>query len=145
MLLTSPAFKTGQPIPLKYAYHSENLSPPLIISEIPKGAKSLVLIVDDPDAPSGRWVHWVLFDLPLVHEIKEGGYLGKRGLNSFGFVQYGGPAPPDGEHRYFFKLYALDLFLNLKEGAALKEVEESLPGHIIAYAELMGRFAKQNL
>lgn len=143
MDLTSSVFKNGEQLPEKYAYHNQNLSPPLEIKDIPAKAKSLVLIVDDPDAPAGTWLHWLLFDLPILEKIEEGSQIGKKGLNSFKTQKYDGPAPPSGIHRYFFKLYALDSLLELKEGAALKEVEAAMKDHVLARAEIVGLFGKK--
>ena len=143
MHLTSPAFQNGKLLPEKYAYHNQNLSPPLAIQDIPEKAQSLVLIVDDPDAPAGTWLHWLVFDLPIVETLEEGSQIGKKGINSFKTQKYDGPAPPSGVHHYFFKLYALDALLNLKEGATLKEVESSMKEHILAKAEIVGLFGKK--
>ena len=153
MNLTSPAFPPNGKIPRKYTCDGENSSPPLEITEVPPEAQSLVLIMDDPDIPEAAkqnyhievWDHWVVFNIPPeTRSILVGknppGALGK---NTRGNQAYGGPCPPDREHRYFFKLYALDTILNLKTGATKKEVESAMPGHIIAQAELMGRYRRK--
>ena len=147
MKLESSAFENGEVIPRKYGYKIENLSPPLQISKIPEGTKSLVLIMDDPDAMGavGKvWIHWVLWNIsPYTKEIFEnlvpdGSIEGKTDFDEIG---YGGPAPPDKEHTYIFKLYALDEILNLKQNSTKEEVEESMKQHIIDKAKLEGKFA----
>lgn len=148
--LTSSAFAEGQPIPAKYTCTGEDVSPPLAWGEPPAGTQSFALIVDDPDAPSGTWVHWVFFNIsPSIRSLPEAfpsgeafpdGSLG--GANSWGSTGYGGPCPPSGTHRYFFKLYALDEMLAINAGASKGELEKAMVGHILAYAELMGTFAK---
>ena len=108
MKLTSPEFKHNEFIPKKFTCQGQDISPALIIEDVPLEAKALALIVDDPDAPMGTWVHWVVFDIPVTSRINEGQIPGKQGINDFGRKNYGGPCPPSGTHRYFFKLYALD-------------------------------------
>lgn len=152
MQLSSPAFAEGTAIPAKYTCDGKDLSPPLRWSGVPAGAKSLVLIADDPDAPAGTWVHWVVYDLPAtVSELPED--LGKsqhvlgnakQGLNSFKHLGYGGPCPPPGKpHRYFFKLYALDAPLELKPGASKKDIEHAMEKHILAQGQLMGTYKRE--
>lgn len=147
MNLTSSAFENGGVILRKYGYKNENLSPPLKISEIPSNAKSLALIMDDPDAMGavGKvWVHWVLWNIPPnTNEIPENSIPNDsiEGKTDFDEIGYGGPAPPDKEHTYIFKLYALDIHLNLKQGSTKKEVEKSMSNHIIEETKLAGRFA----
>ena len=149
MILTSSAFENGGTIPQKYGYKNKNLSIPLKISETPEGTKSLVLIMDDPDAMSvvGKvWVHWVLWNIsPKTKEIIENSIPENsiEGKTDFDEIGYGGPAPPDKEHTYIFKLYALDIFLDLKLGSTKVEVEESMTEHIIAEEKLEGKFAPQ--
>ena len=147
MKLESSAFENGKVIPSKYGYKTENLSPPLQISEIPEGTKSLVLIMDDPDAMGavGKvWVHWVLWNISpdtkgiFENSIPDNSIEGKTDFDEIG---YGGPAPPDKEHTYIFKLYALDEILNLKQGAIKTEVEELMEKHILTEAILEGKFA----
>jgi len=150
MELTSSAFKHQGEIPTLYTCEGKDVNPPLHISNVPKEAKSLVLIMDDPDVPKsirpeGISYHWVVFNIePTLREIQEATHksVGTRGVNSAGSLIYRGPCPPDREHRYFFKLYALDTTLHLREGASKKEVEAAMQGHIIAKAELMGRYDK---
>ena len=147
MKLESYAFENGKVIPRKYGYKIENLSPPLQISEIPEGTKSLVLIMDDPDAMGavGKvWVHWVLWnissDTKEIHEnsIPENSIEGKTDFDEIG---YGGPAPPDKEHTYIFKIYALNKILNLKKGSTKEEIEKSMKQHILDEVKLEGKFA----
>ena len=147
--MTSTAFGAGQVIPKKYSCDGPDVSPQLAWKEAPAGTKSYALIADDPDAPVGTWVHWVLFNVPGdTHELAEGvekknqlanGAL--QGKNDFGNVGYGGPCPPGGStHRYFFKLYALDGKLDLKAGTSKADVERAMKGHVLGQAELMGKF-----
>jgi len=148
--LTSSAFTQGQPIPEKYTCKAENISPALSWSEPPAGTQSFALIMDDPDAPGGTWVHWVLFNIPASARslpeafpsdvtLSDGSMSGD---SSFGGPGYGGPCPPSGTHRYFFKLYALDEMLGISAGANKGELEKAMVGHILAEGELMGTFSK---
>jgi len=145
MKLKSTAFENGGVIPRKYGYKNENISPPLQISEIPKGTKSLVLIMDDPDAmvAVGKvWVHWVLWNIsPNTKEVLENSIPDNsiEGKTDFDEIGYGGPAPPDKEHTYIFKLYALDISLDLKQGST--KIEESMKKHILSETRLEGKFA----
>jgi len=147
MILTSSSFENGGVIPQKYGYKNGNLSIPLKISEIPEETKSLALIMDDPDAMAavGKvWVHWILWNIsPNTKEIIEN-YVPKNfvvGKTDFDEIGYGGPAPPDKEHTYIFKLYALDITLNLKQGSTKTELEKSMREHIIIDTKLEGKFA----
>ncbi len=142
MRLTSPAFENNKFIPKKYTCQGKDINPALIIENIPKEAKSLVLIVDDPDAPGGTWLHWTVYDIPIISEIKENTKPGKQGMNDFGKKNYGGPCPPSGTHHYFFKIYALDKELGLKEGIDLASLEKAMEGHILDKAELIGLYKK---
>jgi len=142
MRLSCPDFKDKELMPRKFSYHADNLSPTLIIEGVPEGAESLVLIVDDPDAPMGTWVHWVVFDIPVTSRIEEGTVPGRQGITDFGTMNYGGPAPPSGTHRYFFKLYALDTKLGLKEGIKKSALEKAMEGHILEEAELVGLYKR---
>ncbi len=152
MKLTSPAFTEGGKIPSKYTCDGQNLNPPLTFSDVPENARSLVLIMDDPDIPDfvkvkfgiKVWDHWIIFNIPPSTEgIFEGrnpsGLLGK---NTNGKNAYGGPCPPDREHRYLFKLYALDTELDLPEGSTKAEVEKAMKGHILAEAKQVGRYER---
>lgn len=145
MKITSAAFEHEGKILEKYTCKGEDISPPLSFSEIPGDAKSLVLIVDDPDAPYKTWTHWIVFNIdPSIREVAENDTPPNSvlGENDFGKGQYGGPCPPVGEHRYFFKLYALDTVLEIKEGSSKSQVEEAMKGHILDKAELVGVFEK---
>lgn len=143
MKLTSPEFENNGFIPKKFTCQGEDINPALSIESIPEDAKSLALIVDDPDAPMGIWIHWVLYDIPVITEIEEDSIPGKQGINDFGRKNYGGPCPPSGTHRYFFKVYALDSELNLKEGIRKKDLEKAMEGHILDTAELVGLYRKE--
>ena len=142
MEVRSPEFENGKIIPRKFTCEGDDFNPKLIIDDIPAGTKSLALIVDDPDAPMGIWVHWVSFNIPVVSQIDEDSIPGKQGLNDFGRKEYGGPCPPSGTHRYFFRLYALDTVLNLNEGINKEALEEAMEGHILDKAELIGLYKK---
>ncbi len=145
MKLSSIAFDHNQNIPKKYTCDGENINPPLTVSDVPDAAKSLVLIVDDPDAPGKTWVHWVLYNIdPSVTEIGENSVAKSaiQGMTDFGTASYGGPCPPSGTHRYFFRLYALDTMLDLSERAGKKEVEDAMQGHILDSAELIGLYGR---
>ena len=142
MKLTSPEFQHNKSIPKKFTCQGEDTSPTLIIEEIPDGTKSLALIVDDPDAPMGTWVHWVVYDIPVISRIEENTIPGKQGMNNFGRKDYGGPCPPSGTHRYFFKIYALDKEPNLQEGVRKSALEKAMEGHILDKAELIGLYKK---
>ena len=150
----SPAFENGGTIPTKYTCEGADISPPLGWSGVSKEAKSLVLIVDDPDAPDPKapkmtWVHWVVYDIPpTVKGLEEGiRYLPattQEGLNDWKRTGYGGPCPPIGTHRYFFKLYTLDTVLEFSHIATKAEVEAAMAGHVLQAAELMGRYRKED-
>lgn len=146
MKLTSSAFSEGRIIPSLYTCEGKNVPPPLEISAAPLAAKSLVLLMDDPDVPKtlradGMYDHWVLFNIPSSTQRIEK-HLGITGRNTSGRNEYTGPCPPDREHRYFFKLYALDTKLSLREGASKAEVEQAMQGHILSQCQLMGRYEK---
>lgn len=144
MEITSPEFQHKGNIPKKFTCQGEDVNPSLVISGVPEGARSLILIVDDPDAPGRAWVHWVVFNIAAdVVEIDENSVPGKEGLNDFGRASYGGPCPPSGTHRYFFKLYALDTELDLPENVTKKRLEEEMKGHILEQAELIGLYKKE--
>lgn len=147
MQLTSPVFAHEALIPARYTCDGENVNPPLVIAGMPEQAVSLVLIMDDPDVPKhlrpdGMWDHWVVFDIPpQTREIAENTEPeGVHGLGTGNNLEYYGPCPPDREHRYFFRLYALDCKLNLPQGVGKAEVEQAMSGHILAEAQLMGRY-----
>jgi Raf kinase inhibitor-like YbhB/YbcL family protein len=149
--LTSPAFKEGESIPIRHTCDAEDVSPPLAWTNVPPEAKSLGLICDDPDAPMGTWVHWVIYDIaPTSSELPEGVPLGevtddgaKQGVNDFRRAGYGGPCPPPGSsHRYFFTLYALDIEPGLPAGASKADLLRVIEGHILAEGQLMGRYQR---
>jgi len=150
--LTTTAFANGQPIPRRHAFDDDNLSPALQWSDVPPATKSLALICDDPDAPMGTWVHWVIYDLPpttagLAEGVPKSPQLAngaKQGVNDFKRPGYGGPAPPPGKpHRYFFKLYALDMKPDLQPGLTKKELLKAMEGHVLAEGELMGTYQRK--
>ena len=144
MKIESPAFAPGEHIPETYSRFGNNKNPPLVFREVPAQARSLALVVDDPDAPKGTFTHWIIFNLaPTIGGLKEGSLPDHaiEGKNDWLETGYGGPRPPDGEHRYFFKLYALDRKLELPSGVGRVRLDEALRGRVIAQAELMGRFA----
>jgi Raf kinase inhibitor-like YbhB/YbcL family protein len=145
MILRSDAFGEGGMIPVRHTCDGDDASPPLSWRDVPPGTATFALIVDDPDAPAGTWVHWVLFDVPASEsEIGEGGRPrgGREGRNSWGRTGYGGPCPPSGTHRYFFKLYAVDRALGLEPGVTAAELARELEGRVLAEAVLMGRYAR---
>jgi Raf kinase inhibitor-like YbhB/YbcL family protein len=150
--ITSDAFTNGQSIPAKYSCNGRNISPALAWDEPPTSTQSFALVMDDPDAPMGTWVHWVLYNIPadtrsLQEDLLVTGknvdpnaiYVGK---NSAGKIGYDGPCPPSGTHRYFFKLYALDTTINLLPGATKEQVLKEMNGHILAQGELVGTFSR---
>lgn len=150
MKLESTAFTANGMIPSQYTCDGQDISPPLSWDAPPTGTQSLALIVDDPDAPGQIFVHWVLYDLPPeIHQLPQGVAPqdtllagGTQGKNDFGKLGYGGPCPPSGIHRYFFRLYALDRELELKSGATKAQLEAAMNGHILAAAELIGRYSR---
>lgn len=151
MELRSTAFAQGAMIPPTYTCDGEDISPPLEWTGLPEGTGSMALIADDPDAPAGTWVHWVYYDIPprtqaLAENIEHTdnpSVGGTQGKNDFRKIGYGGPCPPSGTHRYFFKLYALDTELNLSPGRTKKELLGAMEGHILGQAELMGKYKRK--
>ena len=150
MYVKTTAFTDGSLIPRRCTCEGEDVSPALTWGDAPAGTASFVLIVDDPDAPRGTWTHWTLFNLPATaNGLAEGwraGAGGMSGHNDFGNTGYGGPCPPRGHgvHRYFIRLYALDVAsLALREGAARKDLEATMAGHVLAQAQLMGRYERR--
>ncbi|HTO87326.1 MAG TPA: YbhB/YbcL family Raf kinase inhibitor-like protein [Thermoanaerobaculia bacterium] len=149
--LRSEVFGQGEPIPARYTADGEDVSPPLSWSAVPPESKSLVLTCEDPDAPRGTWIHWVVYDIPpSVSELPEGvppretlPTGGTHGKNDFGRLGYGGPAPPSGTHRYFFRLEALDRTVSLPPGASLAQVRRASEGHVLARGELMGTYSRR--
>lgn len=153
MRLSSPAFEDGSTIPARHCCGGEDISPPLQIEDVPHSAQTLALVVDDPDAPKGNFVHWLLWNLPTeTTDLPEGLPAGEtvhglapaaQGKNDFGTIGYRGPCPPDGEeHRYRFHLYALDAMLRLNPGSDRARLEEEISGKVVAEAELVGRFRR---
>jgi len=145
MIITSPDFKNNGRIPVQFTEDGENINPELEIRDIPENAKSLVLIVDDPDAPAGVWVHWIVFNIdPKTQKIFKNSIPdnGLQGQNSFRIDDYSGPSPPSGTHRYFFKIFALDTKISLNEGASLEEIERAIESHILCKAELIGLYSR---
>jgi len=144
MQISSAAFTNGGKIPDKYTKYGENRIPPLHLEQIPDRARSLALIVDDPDAPNGTFNHWLLFNVdPRVHDIKEDSVpvMATQGRNDFGEIEYDGPKPPSGEHRYFFKAFALDTVLALGRGSKREQLEAEMKDHVLDSATLMGKYA----
>ena len=149
--ISSTAFEPGGAIPKEYTADGANRSPPLRWSEPPAGTRSLALVCEDPDAPRGTWVHWVLFNLPAqTRELEKGvptdeglANGARQGKNDFGKIGYGGPSPPKGKpHRYFFKLYALDATLDLPAGATRAQLADALRGHVLAEGQLLGTYGR---
>lgn len=148
--LTSSVFENEGMIPSKYSCDGDDISPPLSWSSMPEGTQTVALIADDPDAPMGTFVHWVLFNLPAnVQELPEDVPSDKKldngalqGTNDFKKIGYGGPCPPGGTHRYYFKIYALDTELDLKAGATKKDLLNAMEGHILAQGQLMGKYQR---
>ncbi|MFV1971357.1 MAG: YbhB/YbcL family Raf kinase inhibitor-like protein [Acidimicrobiia bacterium] len=143
MLLTSPSFGQGKGIPKEFSCEGDDISPELNIENLPANTVTLALIMDDPDAPGGTWVHWVAFDFPPTDVIPQGiPLLGIGGSNSWGVMGYGGPCPPTGTHRYFFRLFALDGTLELPEGSTKEEVLKAMEGKILDQTELVGTYTR---
>jgi Raf kinase inhibitor-like YbhB/YbcL family protein len=142
LVVMSSAFKNNGLIPRMYTCDGEDVNPPLTIDGLPQGTKSLVLIVDDPDAPMGNWQHWNVWNIPPTNKIDENIVPGIEGLNDFGKHSYGGPCPPSGTHRYFFKVYALDIEISLPINSRKKHVEKAMSKHILAKGELVGLYKR---
>ena len=144
MKLSSASFENEKFIPFEYTCDGEDLSPPLTIVNVPKNAKSLALIMDDPDAPVGTFTHWVVWNIsPQKSQFTKGEQVQfPQGSTDFGSIGYGGPCPPSGTHRYFFKLYALDSMLDLKDGTTKKDLEKAMTSHIIEQATLIGKYSR---
>ena len=143
--ISSPAFKHNEPIPSKFTCDGVDVNPALTIEDVPAGAKTLALIMDDPDAPRGTWVHWVVWNIsPMIKAIRENSVPdgGKQGVNDFRKHDYGGPCPPSGTHRYFFKLYALGTTLNLSPETTKSVLEDTMRRHILAQSELIGKYTR---
>ena len=145
MKITSSAFQEGGNIPSKFTCDGADSSPPLQISEVPAAAKSVALIVDDPDAPSGLFTHWTVWNISAQNStIAEGSApKGAQGTNDFGKSGYGGPCPPSGTHRYYFRIFALDRELDLASGAKRSQLDAAMKGHVVAQGMLMGRYSRK--
>ena len=139
----SPAFENNKLIPAKYTCDGDDVNPPLAIDGVPEGTKTLAVIVDDPDAPMGTWDHWIVWNIPATaSKIAENTVPGTEGMNDFRRRAYGGPCPPSGTHRYFFKVYALDVKLDLSPTSRKRDVEKAMQGHVLAKAELVGLYRR---
>ena len=144
LTISSSAFAAASTIPSKYTCEGKDINPPLDIDHIPENVKSLVLMVDDPDAPRGTWLHWLVWDIPVTHHLAENKKPGVEGMNDFKRMHYGGPCPPTGTHRYFFRVYGLDCVLGLSAGASRGDLEKAMKDHILAYGELIGTYQRKN-
>ena len=144
LIITSSAFTNQGLIPSKYTCDGENVNPPLRIENLPEETKSMVIIMDDPDAPAGTWNHWVVWDIPPGNEIPENTVPGIEGINSSRKHNYRGPCPPAGTHHYHFKVYALDTILKLDKRAVKEHVLETMEGHILAEGELIGKYKRES-
>ncbi len=145
MKLTSPAFREGARIPERYSCEGENASPALVLSDVPKNAKSMALVMEDPDAPRGTFVHWLVWNIPAsMKTIPEGARPGVDGAGTTGRTGYHGPCPPPGygPHRYFFRAYALDVMLELPESSGRAELDGAMKGHVLAEAHVMGTYER---
>ena len=143
LIITSPAFENNGFIPSKYTCDGDDVNPPLNIEGVPEETQSLVLMVDDPDAPMGTWDHWIVWNIDPTGKIEENSIPGIEGLNNFRKHSYGGPCPPSGTHRYFFKVYALDRKLDLHLNSRKRDVERVMKGHILAKGELIGLYKRR--
>lgn len=142
LVIKSSAFSGGDSIPSRYTCEGEDVNPPLEVENIPEGTKSLVLILEDPDAPKKVWDHWLVWNIPPGSRIEEDSVPGTEGKNSFGKHHYGGPCPPSGTHRYFFKVFALSDRLDLPGDTGKEELKEAMAGKILAKGELMGLYSR---
>jgi len=143
LIIKSSAFINNGPIPTRYTCDGEDVNPPLSIQGIPQGTQSLALTVDDPDAPMGTWDHWIVWNISPSDEIEENAVPGAEGINDFRKHSYGGPCPPSGTHRYFFRVYALDTKLNLSLNSRKKDLEKAMQGHILAKGETVGHYSRK--
>ena len=142
LLVQSIAFSNNGHIPQQYTCEGDNISPAIEIADIPEETKTLAIIMEDPDAPSGVFTHWLAWNLPVTDVIMEKSNDGISGMNDFGKTGYGGPCPPSGTHRYYFKIFALDKELSVSAGENKKALLEAMDGHVLASGELMGRYRK---
>ncbi|HNP22203.1 MAG TPA: YbhB/YbcL family Raf kinase inhibitor-like protein [Panacibacter sp.] len=143
MKMTSPAFTDGEAIPERYTCDGKNINPPFDLDKIPATAKCLAIVADDANSPSGGWLHWLLWNIPVTHHLKEGDVHGEKGINDFGRYGYGGPCAPDGLHYYTFKIYALDALLNLPVTVTKQEFVKEMSWHIVGYAEMTGNYRRK--
>jgi len=143
LTITSDAFTGGGPIPSKYTCEGEDINPSIHIGTIPENAQCLALIMEDPDAPRGIFTHWVMWNIPLTDFIEENSAPGIQGTNSFGKMQYNGPCPPSGTHRYYFKIFALSQELDLPEGSEKEDLITAMKDYVISTSELIGRYEKR--
>ena len=143
LIVTSPAFENNGFIPSKYTCDGDDFNPVLLIKDAHEATQSLALIVDDPDAPMGTWDHWIVWNISPTEKIEENSVPGTEGLNSFRRHSYGGPCPPFGTHRYFFKVYALDTRLAIEPNSKKKDVEKAMEGHILAKGEIVGLYKRK--
>ena len=139
----STAFKDNEMIPPKYTCDGINVSPPLKLMQIPSKAKSLAIIVDDPDAPGGTWVHWVMWNIPVTNLVDEGHTKGMNGINDFRNVSYCGPCPPSSIHHYHFKVYALDNILTIPAGSSKTDLEQAMEDHVLGFGLLIGLYSRK--
>jgi len=144
LLISSTSFSDQGDIPVDYTCDGKNINPEIIVDDIPAIAKSLVVVVDDPDAPGGSFTHWLIWNIRPKKMILENSVPGIEGKNSFGKINYMGPCPPSGVHRYLFKVYALDALLNIKAGSDRKTLEQAMQDHIVGSGILMGRYMRRN-
>lgn len=142
MHITSSAFEHNERIPAKYTCNGQNVNPSLRIEDIPPGTQSMAIIVDDPDAPGKTFLHWLIWDIVPTNEIAENSAPGTQGRTDFGKPAYGGPCPPSGTHRYFFRVYALGTTLGVAEGSSRADLEQAMKGHVLAEAEIIGLYAQ---
>ena len=142
MHITSSAFEHNERIPAKYTCNGQNINPSLRIEDVPPGTQSMAILVDDPDAPGKTFLHWLIWDIEPTNEIAENTAPGTQGRTDFGKPAYGGPCPPSGTHRYFFRVYALGTSLGLPEGSSRADLEQAMKGHVLAEAEIIGLYAQ---
>lgn len=143
MEISSTAFGSGEKIPIKYTCEGENINPPFNIAHIPAETTCLAIIVVDSDAPGGEWTHWLAWNIPVTHLIKENDVHGMQGINDFLQQQYGGPCPPSGTHHYYFKVYALDSLMDLPAKSKKWQLEKAMCEHIIGFGEMVGLYTKK--
>jgi Raf kinase inhibitor-like YbhB/YbcL family protein len=141
--ITSPAFNDGGMIPVKYTRDGEDVNPPIEIAHIPEETICLAVIMEDPDATGGNWAHWLAWNIPVTHHIKENEVHGMVGVNDFLQCEYSGPCPPDGIHHYYYKVYALDALLDLPVKTKKHQLEKAMSEHIIGFGELVGLYANK--